>query len=190
LTPSGTKRAAIPRRPGRRAAPWDVAAPFLVAIAAIATYLPALSYQFLNWDDNVYVLNNPWIRAWSIENLAHIFTKPYYANFLPLHLVSYMVDYRLWGLNPTGYHLQSIVLHALNAALAVLVVKRMLGCSAVAFLAALLFAVHPSHVEAVAWISIRKDLLSTLFALLTLYLYLRASSAGSIPSMFGPCGLR
>ena len=146
----------------------------------MATYLPALSYQFLNWDDNVYVLNNPWIRAWSIENLAHIFTKPYYANFLPLHLVSYMVDYRLWGLNPTGYHLQSIVLHALNAALAMVVVKRMLGSSALAFLAALLFAVHPSHVEAVAWISIRKDLLSTLFALLTLYFYLRASSAGSI----------
>jgi len=159
---------------------WGLAAPFIVAIAAIATYIPALSFQFLNWDDNVYVLSNPWIRAWSSANLAHIFTEPYYSNFLPLHLVSYMVDYSLWGLNPTGYHLQSIVLHALNAVLAMFVVKRMLGGSVVAFLAALLFAVHPSHVEAVAWISIRKDLLSTTFALLTVYFYLRASSGAQI----------
>lgn len=143
-------------------------------------YLPALSFQFLNWDDNVYVLNNPWIRAWSSRNLAHIFTEPYYSNFLPLHLLSYLVDYSLWRLSPYGYHLQSIVLHGLNAVLAMLVVKRLLGSPLVAFLAALLFAVHPSHVEAVAWISIRKDLLSTLFALLTVYFYLRASSGTSI----------
>jgi len=167
---------------------WGLAAPFIVAIAAIATYIPALSFQFLNWDDNVYVLSNPWIRAWSSANLAHIFTEPYYSNFLPLHLVSYMVDYSLWGLNPTGYHLQSIVLHALNAALAMFVVKRMLGSSVVAFLAALLFAVHPSHVEAVAWISIRKDLLSTTFALLTVYFYLRASSGAQIRRPSGVAG--
>ena len=180
MTRSGTDRR-VSRPPGRRRAPgWNLAAPLIVAIAAIAPYLPALSFQFLNWDDDVYVLTNPWIRAWSSENLAHIFTKPYYWNFLPLHLVSYMVDYSLWGLNPTGYHLQSIALHALNAVLAMLVVRRMLGSSVVAFLAALLFAVHPSHVEAVAWISIRKDLLSTMFALLTVYFYLRAASSTSI----------
>jgi hypothetical protein len=174
------RRASVPRRPERRASRWDLAAPLIVAIAAIVPYIPALSYQFLNWDDNVYVLGNPWIRAWSGENLVHVFTQPYYANFLPLHLVSYMVDYSLWGLNPFGYHLQSILLHALNAVLAMLVVRRMLGSSTVALLAALLFAVHPSHVEAVAWISIRKDLLSTMFALLTLYFYVRATSTTSI----------
>jgi len=183
LTHSGTdrlKRPTPPGRPERRASPWTLAAPLIVAIAAIASYLPALSYQFLNWDDNLYVLNNPWIRAWSSENLAYIFTKPYYANFLPLHLVSYMVDYSVWGLNPFGYHLQSILLHAVNAVLALVVVRRLLGSPVVAFLAALLFAVHPSHVEAVAWISIRKDLLSTMFALLTVTFYLRATGAPSI----------
>ena len=152
--------------------------PFLVVVAAIVPYLPALSYQFLNWDDNTYVLSNPWIRGWSSENLIHIFTKPYFSNFLPLHLVSYAVDYTLWGLNPFGYHLQSILLHAINALLVLVVVKRMLGNATVASLAALLFAVHPSHVEAVAWISIRKDLLSTAFALLTVYFYLRATRVG------------
>src|SRR6266850_3137601 len=161
--------------------PLQALAYLAVFAAAVAVYLPALRYGFLiNWDDPTYIVNNPLIRAWSRSNLLEIFTKPYFANFLPLHLVSYMVDYSLWGLNPTGYHLQSIALHALNAVLAMLVVRRMLGSSAVAFLAALLFAVHPSHVEAVAWISIRKDLLSTMFALLTLYFYLRASSATPI----------
>ena len=149
--------------------------PLLVAAAAIAPYIPALSYQFLNWDDPTYVLNNPWIRSWSGGNLAHIFTKPYFSNFLPLHLASYMVDFSLWGLNPFGYHLDSILLHALNAMLVFVVVRQLLGGAGVAFLAALFFAVHPSHVEAVAWISIRKDLLSTAFALLTLSFYIRAT---------------
>ena len=184
MTPCGTdnrrQRAAAPRRPERRTSPWSLAAPLIVAITAILTYVPALSFQFLNWDDNLYVLSNPWIRGWSSGNLAHIFTKPYSANYLPLHLVSYMVDYSVWGLNPFGYHLQSILLHALNSVLALVVVRRMLGSSAIAFLAALFFAVHPSHVEAVAWISIRKDLLSTTFALLTVYFYLRATNKPSI----------
>lgn len=144
------------------------------AALAIALYFPARSYQFLNWDDTTYVVNNPWIRALSFENIAHIFTKPYFANFLPLHLLSYMVDYRLWGLNPAGYHLQSILLHALNTALAFFVVRRLIGKAAIAAVAALFFAVHPGHVEAVAWISIRKDLLAALFSLLTVLFYLRA----------------
>jgi hypothetical protein len=97
LIRSATREAAVPRRPKRRASARDLAAPLIVAIAAIAPYLPALFFQFLNWDDNVYVLGNPWIRGWSGENLVHVFTKPFYANFLPLHLVSYMLDYSLWG---------------------------------------------------------------------------------------------
>jgi protein O-mannosyl-transferase len=170
------------RRPGRGGLAWAI--PLVVAAAAIVPYLPALSYQFLNWDDNTYVLANPWIRGWSSENLIHIFTKPYFSNFLPLHLISYAVDYSLWGLNPLGYHLQSILLHALNAVLVLVVVRRMFGSAAMAFLAALLFAVHPSHVEAVAWISIRKDLLATTFALLTVYLYIQ--SAGAAKIQWGP----
>lgn len=154
--------------------------PLVAALTAFLIYVPALSYGFLNWDDTTYVVNNPWIRGWSVENLAHVFTKPYFSNFLPLHLVSYMADYSLWGLDPFGYHLQSVLLHAVNAALAFLVVRRLLGSGAVAFVAALLFAVHPSHVEAVAWISIRKDLLSTTFALSTTALYVSATGARTV----------
>jgi hypothetical protein len=88
-------------------------------------------------------------------------------NYLPLHLVSYMVDYSLWGLSPFGFHLQSVVLHAVNAVLALWVVRRLFGSLAIGAITALLYAVHPSQVEAIAWVSIRKDLLSTAFLLLT-----------------------
>jgi len=155
-------------------------APLVVVAAALALYLPSLSFQFLNWDDTTYVLNNPWIRSWSSTNLAHIFTKPYFGNFLPLHLLSYLVDYTFWKLNPFGYHLQSVLLHALNAWLALVLVRRMFGGFAMPFLAALLFAVHPSHLEAVAWVSIRKDLLSTTFALLSVYFYVGATETKSL----------
>jgi tetratricopeptide (TPR) repeat protein len=184
-----------PRRPSavgaqrtRRGSPWTIAAPLLAAVAAFTVFAQTLSFQFLNWDDDRYVLQNPWIRSWSAENLIHIFTKPYFANFLPLHLLSYMFDYSLWGLNPFGYHLQSVLLHALNAALVWMVVRRMFGGRTLPFLAALFFAVNPAHVEAVAWISIRKDLLSTTFALASLDLYLRARAApsrdGGLPAAY------
>jgi hypothetical protein len=146
-----------------------------VFAAAFLINLPTLRYGFLtSWDDPTYVVDNPWIRGFTRENLLFVFTHPYFANFLPLHMVSYMVDYSFWKLNPFGYHLQSVLLNAVNAVLALWVVRRLLGGFLPALIAALLFAVHPSHVEAVAWISIRKDILSTTFLLLTVHFYLRA----------------
>ena len=146
-----------------------------VFAAALLINLPTLRYGFLtSWDDPTYVVDNPWIRGFTRENLAFVFTRPYFANFLPLHLVSYMVDYSFWKLNPVGYHLQSVLLNAANAVLAFWVVRRLLGGFLPALIAALLFAVHPSHVEAVAWVSIRKDVLSTTFLLLTVLFYLRS----------------
>jgi len=179
-SPTGAARTGQPARAARTPSRWDLVAPIAVFLVALALYLPSLSFQFLNWDDNTYVLNNPWIRSWSSTNLAHIFTTPYFGNFLPLHLLSYTVDYTFWKLNPFGYHLQSVLLHALNAWLALILVRRMLGGLAVPFLTALFFAVHPSHLEAVAWIAIRKDLLSTTFALLSVYFYLGATEAKSL----------
>lgn len=153
----------------------QVAAAIFVAAAAFLIHLPSLHYGFLtSWDDPTYIVDNPWIRGLTRGNVAHVFTHPYFSNFLPLHLVSYMVDYSFWKLDPFGYHLQSVALDALNAGLALWVVWRLFGSFLPAFLAALLFAVHPSHVEAVAWVSIRKDLLSTAFLLLTVHFYVGA----------------
>jgi protein O-mannosyl-transferase len=143
-----------------------------VFIVAALVHAQTLHFKFLTtWDDPSYIANNPWIRGLTLENIRFAFTTPYFANYLPLHLVSYMVDYQFWGLNPFGYRLQSLLLVALNASLAFLLVRRLFRSLALGFVAALLFAVHPAQVEAIAWISIRKDLLSTLFLLLTVILY-------------------
>jgi len=153
---------------------WIQLALASVAVFAVAYIIhqPSVRFGFLtSWDDPTYVTDNPWIRGLTAENIKFAFTTPYFANYLPLHLVSYMVDYSLWGLNPFGFHLQSVILAALNAVLAFFVVRRLIGSFALGVVAALLYAVHPSHVEAVAWVSIRKDLLSTVFLFLTLILY-------------------
>ena len=151
-----------------------------VLAAALAANLQTIRYEFLNWDDSYYVLENPWIRSFSLENLSHIFTKPYFNNFLPLHLLSYSFDYAVGGLKPFGYHLHQVLLNALNSVLCFLVVRRLFGSMTVAFLAGLFFAVHPSHVEAVAWISSRKELLSTTFLLLSVIFYLEARGAHAL----------
>jgi hypothetical protein len=156
-----------------------------VFIVAAIVHAQTLSFKFLStWDDPSYIANNPWIRGLTLENIRFAFTTPYFANYLPLHLVSYMVDYQFWGLNPFGYRLQSLLLVAMNASLAFLLVRRLFRSLPLAFVAALLFAVHPAQVEAIAWISIRKDLLSTVFLLLTVILYDEATRDRLRPGVY------
>ena len=145
-----------------------------VFACACAVFWPTLTYKFLNWDDPTYILKNPWINELSWENVRAVFTTPYFLNYLPLHLLSYMFDHAIWGLNPTGYHLSSVLIHGLNSVLCLVVARRLSGSLAVGLVAAILFAVHPSHVEAVVWISSRKEVLSTTFMLLSLLAYLHA----------------
>jgi tetratricopeptide (TPR) repeat protein len=167
---------ARPAEPAPRA--WPTAAALAVFAAAVLIHAPTLGYGFLpSWDDQQYVLENPWIRGWSFENVGRIFAEPYYGNYLPLHLVSYMVDYGLFRLEPFGYHLQSVLLGGVNAVLALLVTRKLFGDAKLAIVAALLFAVHPSHVEAVAWVSARKDLLATAFAMLSVIAYAPGAAA-------------
>ena len=146
----------------------------VVFLAGCAVFVPTLGYSFLNWDDDVYILRNPLLHAFDAASIRAVFTQPYFQNYLPLHLFSYMVDHALWGMRAMGYHLTSVLLHGLNAVLCLAVVRRMSRSLTIAFLAALLFALHPAHVEAVAWISSRKEVLSTTFMLLALLFYLRA----------------
>jgi hypothetical protein len=142
----------------------------------VLAHAQTLGFPFLmSWDDPAYILHNPWIRGLTLENLRFAFTAPYFSNYLPLHLVSYMADYSIWGLNPFGFRIQSLLLAGMNAVLAFALTRRLFGSVGMGAVAALLYAVHPSHVEAVAWLSIRKDLLSTFFLLLTVILYDRAT---------------
>ncbi|OGQ62050.1 MAG: hypothetical protein A2V21_307345 [Deltaproteobacteria bacterium GWC2_55_46] len=156
-----------------------LAAALLSAIIAFAVYAPSLGNGFVNWDDPEHVYENPYIRA---LDLKAAFTSITVGNWLPLTLLSYTLDFAIWGNKPFGFHLTNSILHALNTALVFLVSFRLASARkglpgviiwTTALAAALLFGVHPTHVESVAWISERKDLLCAFFFLLTISAYLR-----------------
>lgn len=139
-----------------------------IALASIALYARVLHAGFLNLDDQQYVVDNPWIRGFTVANVGHVLSTPYFANYSPAHLLSYMLDHSLGGLDPVAFHASNSVWGAAVAVL-VYVVARMLTRSFwAAAIAGALFVVHPAHVEAIAWISSRKDLVAAAFALLAM----------------------
>ena len=144
-----------------------------LAALALLVYLPALSCDFVNWDDPWYVIHNPLIRSWHPGNLYRIATETVVRNFAPLTVLSLLIDHTFWGLNPAGYHFTNILLHAGNVVLAFLLIRQITGNTWTATATAALLAVHPVHVESVAWISSRKGLLSGVFLLASLRYWLR-----------------
>ncbi len=153
---------------------WQNALPYLVIFcAAFALYAKTLSFEFIpSWDDSEYVINNLYIRAFTADNLTAIFAGSFFLNYTPLQLLSYMADYQAWGLDPAGYHLTNVILHAINACLAYALIGRVVPSRKVAFVSAMLFAVHPVNVENTAWISERKSLISALFSMLAVMSYI------------------
>ncbi|MBV8880445.1 MAG: tetratricopeptide repeat protein [Planctomycetaceae bacterium] len=157
-----------------------------LAAAAVAPFLPALAAGFTNWDDNHNFLDNPNYRGLGWSNLKWMFTYGL-EHYIPLTWITLGADYVLWGMDARGYHLTSLLFHALNAVLFFHVAEellrrarpelsgRALACAAA--VAALLFAVHPLRAESVAWITERRDVVSGVFFLLTILVYLRAADA-------------
>lgn len=160
-------------------------AAFGVSLVTVFFYLPSLENSFVNIDDNVYVYENPYIHSLNLDFLKWVFASLYAGFWHPLTLISYAVDFEVWGLNPFGYHMTSIVLHGLNTFLVVIfsamVINRCKDINALrgnaniicAVAAGILFGLHPLHVEPVAWISERKDLLCFFFFMLSLLCYLQ-----------------
>ncbi len=155
-------------------------------------YLPALRNEFVYWDDNLYIFENPNIRSFDAGFFRWAFLGFHVGNWHPLTWISHALDYALWGLNPLGHHLTNIVLHAVNTALVVMLALKLLefvrersaqkGTGSflnnrtiliAAGTTGLLFGIHPVHVESVAWVSERKDLLCALFYLLSIISYVR-----------------
>ena len=147
----------------------------LLAAGTIAVYSPVIGCSFIHWDDAVYVTENPHIQnglAWSTIKWA--FTSTETAEYWhPLTWLSHALDYQLFGLNPVGHHLDSVLIHALNAVVLFLVLVWATQRAGPSWLAAALFAVHPLNVESVAWVAERKNVLSTLFFLLAIGAYFR-----------------
>ncbi len=176
----------------------------LAAALTFAVFSPALRNEFVNWDDKQYVYNNPFIQSLDINLLKSAFLGFYASNWHPLTWISHALDYAIWGLNPFGHHLTNNIIHAANTFLVVLLMTRLIetarsGLSSspshdfspfalhdsrftliIAGVTGLLFGLHPLHVESVAWIAERKDLLCAFFFLLSVISYLKYAGGSSV----------
>jgi tetratricopeptide (TPR) repeat protein len=151
----------------------------LIVLLTFLLYLGSLPKEFTNWDDGEYITNNALIRSFSLKNLNKIVTEPYFANYAPLTLISYALDYRLGKLNPTGYHFHNVFLH-LGCVLSLFFLLRNLGLPReVILVTTCLFAIHPVNVESVCWASERKNLLAAFFFFLSFYHYIRFTKTHS-----------
>jgi Tfp pilus assembly protein PilF len=169
---------------GNQGTNWHRLCALIVFLLSVVLYSRALTCEFVSWDDPQYVLRNRMVQGgicWS--SLERAWTTFECANWHPLTWMSLMLDYQIFGLRPWGFHLTNVLLHGLNSALLYLWLASLarrtgrLSAGQVWFIA-LVFAVHPVHVESVAWVTERKDVLATCFGLLSLlahdrWVYLR-----------------
>jgi tetratricopeptide (TPR) repeat protein len=139
---------------------------------ALLVFLPALANDFVSLDDSLYVYDNALVKGGlTLAGVARVFAGPECNFYHPLTMLSLMLDHQLWGLNPLGYHLTNVLVHAATAALLFLTLAAMTGARGRSAFVAAVFAVHPLRVESVAWIAERKDVLSAFFFVLTIALY-------------------
>ena len=141
-------------------------------LAVLVVFGQTIRHEFVNFDDDSYVYANPQVsHGLTVSGAVWAFTQSYRSNWIPLTWISLMVDGNLYGLHAGGYHLTNVLLHAATAILLFLVLRRMTGCLWPSAFVAALFAVHPLRAESVAWVTERKDVLSGLFFMLTLWAY-------------------
>src|SRR5436189_808289 len=167
----------LARRVGARAlGQWLI--PFAVALLTFVVLSPALRNGFVEWDDQINLTNNEDYRGLGSAQLKYFFTTTLMGHYIPLTWLTFGLDYVLWGMDPFGYHLTSLLLHAANAVLVYLIAVRLLavampalsaewlGLRFAAMAAALLFSLHPLRVESVARATERRDVLCGFFYLL------------------------
>jgi Tfp pilus assembly protein PilF len=152
---------------------------FLV-VATLAVYWQVLDNDFV-YDDEQYVTENIRVhKGVTFDSLTWAFTYSHASNWHPLTWISHMIDCQLYGLNPGGHHLTGLLFHVANTLLLLLILVRMTGVLWQSSFVAALFALHPLHVESVAWVAERKDVLSTFFMMLTLWAYILYVKKGGV----------
>jgi tetratricopeptide (TPR) repeat protein len=153
----------------------------LLILLTTGTFWPVLSHQFVKYDDDKYITENPHITGGlTLQSIIWTFTTPHFYMWHPLTTLSFLVDYELFGLNPFGYHLTNLLIHIANVLLLFWVLSKMTGAFWPSAFIAAVFAVHPLQVESVAWVAERKNVLSTLFWILTIAAYIRYTARPSI----------
>jgi tetratricopeptide (TPR) repeat protein len=154
----------------RPTAPWLLLV--LLVGLTVAAFWPVFGNVFVHYDDPEYLLFNKYVpEGLTWEGVRWAFVTDTFANWHPLTWISHMADVSLFGMNPAGHHATSLFLHVLNTLLVFTVLRRLTGETARSAWVAALFAVHPAHVQSVAWVAERKDVLSTVFGLATIWAY-------------------
>src|SRR5215468_9994290 len=163
--------------PGQRAVRQTAVIVAICGVLVGITWLvfaQTVHHQFVTYDDPQYVYANPEVSAGlSLSRISWAFTHTISGNWHPLTTISHMLDCQLYGLKPVGHHFTNVFLHTTAVILLFLVLRALTGTLWQSFFVAALFAIHPLHVESVAWISERKDVLSAVFFMLTLGAYVR-----------------
>ncbi|MEI7661279.1 MAG: tetratricopeptide repeat protein [Bacteroidota bacterium] len=145
----------------------------VIVAATVVVYLPSLGASFTSWDDGAYLYENPFIKVLSWTTIKGIFSTNYMGNYHPLAMLSLAFDYSINKYDPFVFHLTNLLLHCANSILVFFVVKALSKRTDIAVAAGLLFGIHSLHVESVAWVSERKDVLYAFFYLLAMYSYIR-----------------
>ncbi|MHC4395603.1 MAG: tetratricopeptide repeat protein [Planctomycetota bacterium] len=153
---------------------WTLSICLMLALTTFAVYWQVHTYDFVRYDDDRYVTENPNVTVGlTQQSVIWALTTGYFSNWHPLTWLSHMLDCEMFGLNPGPHHLTNLFLHIANALLLFIILKRMTNALWQSAFVAAAFALHPLHVESVVWIAERKDVLSTLFWLLTVGAYMR-----------------
>ncbi len=169
---------------------------FLILFAVLLCFWPVFGNGFVNWDDKAVLLENHNYRGLTFTHFTWMFSSFHAGHYHPLTWISFAIDYSIWGMNPLGYHLTNVVLHALNAVVFFYLLQALLQrgrenllgnklrvnqiCCAVG---ALFFALHPLRVESVAWATERRDVLSGLFYILTIFAYIKMQANGGASTL-------
>jgi tetratricopeptide (TPR) repeat protein len=152
-----------------------------LTIAVLAIYWQVDGHQFINYDDEDYILTNSRLQlGFTVENIHWLLTSSYASNWHPITWFSHILDVKLFGINPAGHHFVNVALHTINSILLFLFLRRFTGSIWRSAAVAVLFAIHPLNVESVAWIAERKNVLSSTFWIITLYLYAKFTERKSI----------
>ena len=163
--------------PAATVAFWRWLLPLACVVVTLAVFWPVLGHQFVDWDDDITLVNNPGYRGLGGANLRWMLTTTLMGHWVPATWITFGVDHVFWGMNPRGYHLTSLLLHAATAAAVYVVARRLLRAAMTgsdgavewgALAAALVFAIHPLRVESVAWVTERRDVTSGLWFVLTI----------------------
>jgi tetratricopeptide (TPR) repeat protein len=152
---------------------------FLLLPITFFVYKGLLSAEFLDYDDGVNIVQNQWIKGFSAQNLRAVFTTSFQYSYNPVTFLFYMLEYQMFGINPTGFHLVNIILHLANTLLVFRLVSMLSKKRSIAFVAAALFALHPMQADVIGWASAQNYLLATLFSLSSLIFYIHFLNTSS-----------